>query len=119
MARRRYSIATMIAAIRAEHGMVTRVADHLGCDPDTVRNYARDYPAISEALAEERERMTDLAECAMHKAISNGEPWAVALYLKTQGKHRGYVERQEVAGVENAPLTFTIQIAGRDDSDDE
>jgi len=116
---KRYSIAKMIEAIRTEHGMVTRVADLLGCSPQTVRNYSRDYPAVQEALTEERERMTDLAESAMYTAISNGEPWAVAMYLKTQGKNRGYVERQEVAGVADAPLTFTIQIAGRDDSDDE
>lgn len=115
---RRYSTAKMIEAIRAERGMVTRVADHLGCDPQTVRNYARDIPAVQTALTEERERMTDLAESALYTAISNGEPWAVAMYLKTQGKHRGYVERQEVAGVDEAPLTFTIQIAGRDDGDE-
>lgn len=109
----------MIEAIRAERGMVTRVADRLSCTPNTVRNYVNEFPAVREALDEERERMTDLAESALYTAIANGEPWAVALYLRTQGRGRGYVERQEVAGVSDAPLTFTLQIAGRDDGDDE
>ena len=108
----------MIRAIRAERGMVTRVADRLGCVPETVRNYARDIPQVQEAITEERERMTDLAESKLVEAIEAREPWAVALYLRTQGKNRGYVERQEVEGVADAPLTFTIEITGRDDSDE-
>jgi hypothetical protein len=42
-------------------------------------------------------------------AILNGEPWAIALALKTLGKSRGYVERAELAGAADAPpvpITF-------------
>ena len=35
----------------------------------------------------------------------NGEPWAVAMVLKTIGKHRGYVERQEVTGADGGSIT--------------
>jgi hypothetical protein len=34
----------------------------------------------------------------------NGEPWAVAMVLKTIGKSRGYVERQEVTGADGGKV---------------
>ena len=37
-----------------------------------------------------------MAELALYKAIQDGEGWAVCFYLKTQGKQRGYIERQEI-----------------------
>jgi hypothetical protein len=37
-----------------------------------------------------------------------GEPWAVALTLKTLGKQRGYVERQEVTGADAGPVDVRV-----------
>jgi len=39
--------------------------------------------------------LLDATEEKLVAAIDNGEPWAIALVLKTLGKERGYVERQE------------------------
>lgn len=40
----------------------------------------------------EREEVDDLGESALRNAIKNGEPWAIQLWAKYRGKHRGYVE---------------------------
>jgi hypothetical protein len=88
----------VIDAIRRHHGMLTFAATALRCNRETIRNYAKRYPEIAEALREEREKTLDLAELALYNAILAGEPWAICFYLKTQGRSRGYTERREVTG---------------------
>ncbi len=88
----RYTVPQVITALQQARGMVTVAARSLGCNPQTVRNYIARHATVASALHEERERTTDVAELALYKAIQNGEGWAIAMYLKTQGKDRGYVE---------------------------
>ena len=48
--------------------------------------------------------MIDTAELKLWQSIQNGEAWGITLCLKTLGKDRGYVERQELSGQDGAPL---------------
>jgi hypothetical protein len=41
----------------------------------------------------------DFAESQLHKQINEGNTSATIFYLKTKGKKRGYIERQEVGFV--------------------
>jgi len=41
----------------------------------------------------------DLAEFALTLAVIDREPWAVKFMLSTQGKNRGYVEKQQIENV--------------------
>lgn len=106
----KFTTQQVIAAIRETKGLVTRAAARLGCDPKTIRSYAARYPTVAEALREEREGMTDVAELALYNAILKGEPWAVSLYLKTQGKQRGYVERVETTGKDGGPIEARTKV---------
>lgn len=96
MADDKYTPEQVIRAIEDTKGLVTLAARRLNCHPNTIRNYAKRYKSVERALIEERERMTDVAELALYNKIQEGEGWAVCFYLKTQGKARGYVERQEI-----------------------
>lgn len=88
----RYTCAQMVEALQATKGMVSLAAKRLGCAPDTVYRYIREYPTVAQAQRNEREAVTDMAELSLYKAIQQGEGWAVCFYLKTQGKERGYAE---------------------------
>ena len=92
----KYTAAQVIDAIQQTKGMLTLAAKRLGCAPDTIYRYVREYPTVAAALKIEREAVTDMAELALYKAIQAGEGWATCFYLKTQGRGRGYVERTEV-----------------------
>ena len=52
---------------------------------------------LIQAVKDAREDMIDYAEGALKKKIKEGDNTSIIFYLKTQGKDRGYVERQEYA----------------------
>jgi hypothetical protein len=87
----------IIEALVASKGMVYITAKKLKCSPQTIYNYAKEYPEVQEAIDSARGELTDTAESKLAMAIRKGESWAVCFYLKTQGRNRGYVERQEVS----------------------
>ena len=51
----------------------------------------------------------DFAESHLHKLIQNGNPAATIFYLKTKGKNRGYVERQEIDHTDNG-LNVQVEV---------
>lgn len=104
----RYTKEQIATALTRTKGMITLAAQSLGCDPTTVRNYIARYPDLQTVLADERERMTDVTELKLYEAIQNREGWAITLYLKTQGKSRGYVERQEISGPDGKAVEVSV-----------
>jgi hypothetical protein len=91
-----HSHGELAAALRAEHGLVAQAATRLGMTREGLYKRIKRSPGLQAALAEARAAMTDVAESALFAAIRDREAWAVCFYLKTQGRDRGYIERQEV-----------------------
>ena len=83
-------------------------AQRLGCTLQTIRNYCERHPSVREVVEAHRGQMVDLAELKLWQSIQNGEAWGITLCLKTIGKDRGYVERQELTGENNGPLTLKV-----------
>jgi len=100
----------VIDAINAKKGMVYLAADMLGCSHTTVYNYAKRHPTIQYAIDANRGVMLDTAELALWQGIQDGESWAVQFALRTIGRDRGYVERQEkeVSGRDGGTITLTF-----------
>jgi hypothetical protein len=92
----KYAIDQVIDALRAHHGLLVLTADALGCNRQTLYNYAQRYPAVAEAIAEERERLVDLAEQGLIHHLQEESPWAISLVLRTLGRTRGYGEHLPV-----------------------
>ena len=113
MKKQKFSTNQVIEAIQKAQ-TPTGAARLLGCHPDTIRNYAKRYSTVQDALLSERAALVDLAEMGFKSAILNKEPWALAFALKTLGKHLGYVERQEVTGAEGSHIV--VRLVG-DDND--
>jgi hypothetical protein len=95
----------IIKAIHESHGLVTKAASAAGVTYRTVLRYINDYPSVAEAVETAREQMLDFAESKLYQLISEGDKTAIIFYLKTQGKCRGYIERQEVTGENGSPIT--------------
>src|SRR5262245_33874272 len=95
-ARPRYTAQQVIDALHATRGLVYLAAKRLQCDPDTVMNYCKRHPTVEQAKHDARGELLDNAEEKLWEAVQRGEAWAIAFALKTIGKSRGYVERQEL-----------------------
>lgn len=94
----------IIAALRETNGLVSLAAKRVPCSRSTIDRRAQRVQAVREVIAECRDELVDVAELALRAAVTRQEPWAVALVLKTLGKGRGYVERQEVTGADGGPV---------------
>lgn len=91
----KFTAEQVIEAIRLSNGIISAAAKALGCNRATVAAYIERYPTIAAAHQEARETTLDIVENELMKQIKSGNITAIIFYLKTQGKHRGYVERQE------------------------
>jgi hypothetical protein len=88
----RFSKQQITEALNACRGLASLAARRLGCTHGTVTNYMKRYPEVQAVAERQRDAMTDVAELRYWMAIEKGEPWAVTMQLKTQGRDRGYGE---------------------------
>jgi hypothetical protein len=102
-------------AITEARGFISVAAKRLGCSRSTMYRAIEKYPTVAEAVEDARESMTDLAEGKLVEQINGGNTTAIIFYLKTQGKKRGYVERQELV----VPDGINLNIKYTDDYGDE
>jgi hypothetical protein len=86
----------IIDCLKETNGLISLAAKRVPCSPSTIRRRAAAVQSVQAVIDECRGELVDLGELALRRAVVNGEPWAVSLVLKTLGKGRGYVERQEV-----------------------
>jgi hypothetical protein len=114
-----YNTEYIIEALKKHKGMVYLTAKAIGCSPNTIYNHAKKHPEVQDAIDEARQEMIDVAEVALHRACLEGEYWAVQFCLKTIGRKRGYVDRQEheFSGPEGSAIRFVIQQAEPPDAD--
>jgi hypothetical protein len=95
MATDRYTAQQVAAALTAAKGFVSVAAKNLQCSDQTVRNYMERYAMCKQAVTDARESMIDIAEGRLYQNINSGDNTAIIFFLKTQAKHRGYIERYE------------------------
>lgn len=91
-------------AIHDKRGNIAAVARSLGVARKTIYNRVEASPTLKTALEEARDTMLDNAERALYDEALNGNITALIFFLKTQGKRRGYTERQELTGADGGPV---------------
>lgn len=100
----KYTAAQIIEALREKHGNLSAASRYLNCSRDTIRRYIDLYPTVKAVADEERETLIDFAENQLFKQVQDGNITAIIFTLKTIGKSRGYVERQEVTGADGGAV---------------
>ena len=86
----------ILVAIRKGKGIVTSVCQQLSISRQAFYLRANKDEEIFEALQEAREEIIDFAETKLIQLIGDGNANAIFFYLKTVGKNRGYIEKQEI-----------------------
>ena len=100
----KYTANQMIEALREKHGNLSAAARFLNCSRNTISRYIEQYPTVKAVADEERETLIDFAENQLFKQVQEGNITAIIFTLKTIGKSRGYVERQEVTGANGGAI---------------
>jgi hypothetical protein len=86
----------LLEALEQSLGVVTTACKKVGCNRSTYYDYYNDDPEFKAAVDELQNMTLDFAESQLHKQIKEGNTTATIFYLKTKGKKRGYIERQEI-----------------------
>lgn len=95
-ANQKYKAHEVAKAIRQAKGILAVAARNLGCHRTTVYSYLKKYASVRAAYDEARETNIDFVEGQLMAAINRGSVPAIMFFLRTVGRNRGYIERQEI-----------------------
>ncbi len=108
----RFSKDRVLVAITDTYGIVSQIARKLdNCAWHTAWKYVNRWEETRQAYQDENERSLDYTEGQMLARIKDGDSSMIKFHLMTKGKHRGYVERQEVTGAEGGPILLREVVA--------
>lgn len=100
----------MIEALEKSLGIVTSACKAVGISRETHYRWLREDEHYKDAVTSIDDIALDFAESQLHKQIKDGEVSSTIFYLKTKGKRRGYIERQEVSQVEPIKIVISDEI---------
>lgn len=101
---------SMLKALEKSLGIVTVACKNTDVPRSTYYKWLNEDEDFALAVKEIENIALDFAESQLHKQISDNSTPATIFYLKTKGKKRGYIERQEITGADGMPTNFQIEI---------
>ena len=87
--------ANFAEALKSTLGNISLACDRTNIARTTYYNWISEDKLFHQQIKEIEERNLDFAESQLLKGIKNENATLLIFYLKTKGKSRGYVERQE------------------------
>jgi len=105
----------LLEALEQTLGVVTTACKKANIDRQSYYRWINTDRDFRLAVEEIDNVALDFAESQLHKQIKKESTAATIFYLKTKGKKRGYVERQEISGVKGQPTAFQIEIIDNKD----
>ena len=103
----------MLKALENSLGVVTVACKQADIQRSTYYKWLKEDVEFAKEVREIENIALDFAESQLHSQMKDGSTSATIFYLKTKGKKRGYVERQEldVSTGEN-PFKVNVNIKG-------
>ena len=103
----------MLKALENSLGVVTVACKQADIPRSTYYKWLKEDVEFAKEVREIENIALDFAESQLHSQMKDGSTSATIFYLKTKGKKRGYVERQEldVSTGEN-PFKVNVNIKG-------
>jgi hypothetical protein len=86
----------VLKALEETHGVVTEACKKAGLARGQFYVYMNNDEKFKKKVEEIQDSAIDYVESQLFKNIRKGNITGQIFYLKTKGKNRGYVERQEV-----------------------
>jgi len=95
-AMKKASVAQVKPLLEEHDGNISAVARALSVARDTIYARIDESAVLQQTLRNARERMLDEAESVLYRKVKEGSTPELLFFLKTQGRSRGYIERQEL-----------------------
>jgi hypothetical protein len=111
----KYTAADFIAAIPETGGIVSKIADKVGCAWNTAKKYIDTYPTVKAVYDAECERVLDDAESVILGEIENRDTQTAKWYLTMKGRHRGYAPKQVIEQEGSLEIVLKWDDNGPDD----
>ena len=104
-----------LAIFGNQSGHIGNTCIAAGINRRTYHQWIADDQEFADKCFDVQEALLDTAESKLHENINGNQIQAITFFLKTKGKSRGYVERQEISGPGGKPLeilnSITINLA--------
>jgi len=100
----------IIEALEKSLGVVTTACKIVGVGRTTFYGWMKEDEVFAERVEDIQNIALDFVESKLFENIKDGKTSEMIFYLKTKGKKRGYVERQEITGADGMPTKFEIEI---------
>ena len=101
-----HSKKALLEALEKSLGVVTTACKIVGVGRTTYYEWYKTDKEFQKAVKELKNVALDFAESQLHKQIADNNTAATIYFLKTQGKDRGYTEKQEITITERKPLSW-------------
>ena len=101
-----------IIAYRENFGKITIACQACGISRTMYQGWMKNDPEFRKTLAEiePEEIMLDWGEHKLMERITKGDTLATMFLLKTKGKRRGYIEKQEIAHEGDVVKQITVNV---------
>lgn len=99
-----YRAQDFIAAIPGTGGIVSALADRVGCDWHTAKKYIEEYATVRQAWDAERNKITDKARHNIVKAIGDGDLQMSKWWLQVMDDEFVERNRTEHTGAGGGPI---------------
>jgi len=109
----------LIEALEKSLGIVTKACNLAEMGRTTFYNYYNNDEVFKAKVDDIENIALDFAESKLHNMIASENTAAVIFYLKTKGKKRGYIERNEVTGKDGSQINFVVALPSKDITSDE
>lgn len=95
----KYKASDFIEQIPGSGGIITTIAERVGCSWNTAKKYITEYATVQQAYQDECERVTDMAVQTVLKSIRDGNTQDAKWWLARK-RHREFGDRlkQEITG---------------------
>jgi len=97
----------LLEALEKTLGIVTTACKIVSIDRSTFYKYVNEDEDFAKAVKDVDNVVLDFAESQLHQQIKDSNTASTIFYLKTKGKNRGYVERQEITGKDGDAIEIT------------
>ena len=109
---------SLLKSLEQSLGVVTVACKKADIPRSTYYKWLKEDEVFAKQVMDIENVALDFAESQLHTQIGNGNTSATIFYLKTKGKKRGYIERQEITGADGMPTNFQIEIIDKTEDTD-